>query len=627
MSEPAMRQFRRRRILAAFGAALAMLGGCATKAPADAARIAAAVPAAAAAVQGPASAPGAFADNPIVYFVITDRFENGDPANDASYGRKREASPAADVGTFHGGDLKGLTNKLKQGWFKQLGVNAIWITAPYEQIHGWVVGGKAEFKHYAYHGYYALDYTVLDKNMGTPDELREMVDTAHAQGIRILFDVVMNHAGYLDIQTAMDLGLDVLWPDANKADLRTYHSFIDYNNFAFKDWWGRDWVRAGLPGYIDGGRDDLTMLLAYLPDFRTESTEFVKLPNFLRRDLPASPAAEAVPAEPSKTKDGKAAKPKAPSGPRVVLRGKPDSLAVDLPNTTVRGYLVKWLTDWVREYGIDGFRADTVKHVEPESWKALKRSGMQALADWKAKNPAKKIDDAPFWMTGEFWGVGPERQALHDAGFDSLINFEFQARVKDSATPEALYAAYAKIVAGRPDHNPLSYISSHDTELFDRAKLTHAGAALMLAPGGVQIFYGDESARPPGPVPNSDPQQATRSDMNWASIDEAMLAHWRKLGTFRARHVALARGEHKQLGSAPYAFSRIDTTSGDRVVVAMEANGPVTLPVAGVFADGERLIDAYGGGSVVVAGGTVSIDAKRYVLLERAAPLGRKPVQ
>ncbi|HEV7914803.1 MAG TPA: alpha-amylase family glycosyl hydrolase, partial [Albitalea sp.] len=331
---------------------------------------------------GPLAVPGRFADNPIVYFVITDRFENGNPANDNSYGRQREAAPRDDVGTFHGGDLKGLANKLREGWFRELGVNAIWITAPYEQIHGWVVGGNKEFKHYAYHGYYALDYTVLDANMGSADELRELVDSAHAQGIRILFDVVMNHPGYLDIQTAGELGVKVLWPNAQGATLRNYHGFIDYNNFAFADWWGRAWVRAGLPGYIEGGRDDLTMQLAYLPDFRTESRDPVTLPTF--------------------------------------LRGKPGTKAVDLPDTPVRGYLVRWLTDWVRDYGIDGFRADTVKHVEPEAWLELKTEATKALAEWKAKHPAGRTDDQPFWMVGEYWGLGPERHQLHDFGFNAM---------------------------------------------------------------------------------------------------------------------------------------------------------------------------------------------------------------
>ncbi|CAG1015884.1 alpha-amylase [Burkholderiaceae bacterium] len=535
-----------------------------------------------AAAPAPLAVAGDFADNPIVYFVVTDRFENGNKANDNSYGRRREATAKDDVGTFHGGDLKGLANKLREGWFKQLGVNALWITAPYEQIHGWVVGGNKEFKHYAYHGYYALDYTTLDANMGTAGELRDLVETAHSQGIRILFDVVMNHPGYLDIQTASELGVKVLWPGHQSANLRNYHGFIDYNNFAFGDWWGRDWVRAGLPGYIDGGRDDLTMQLAYLPDFRTESKQTVKLPRF--------------------------------------LRAKPGTKAVDLPDTTVRGYLVKWLTDWVREYGIDGFRADTVKHVEPEAWLELKTEAAKALAEWKAKNPTKKIDDQPFWMVGEHWGLGPERHKLHDFGFDAMINFDFQQRSREFAKPEALFSSYAKLLSGRPGFSSLNYVSSHDTELFDRQRLAEAGSALLLAPGAAQIFYGDETGRPPGPVPSSDPQQATRSDMNWHSIDQALLAHWRKLGTFRARHVALARGAHQMLSESPYVFSRNDARTADLVVVALNVQGDVTLPVGSAFTDGQWLHDAYSGQRVVVAGGKVALKAAGTVLLERSAP-------
>ncbi len=578
--------------LATLCSAIALAGCASAPAPAP---VSAAAPAPAASgpkaeivpiIPGPLASPGSFADNPIVYFVVTDRFENGNKANDASYGRKRESTPADDVATFHGGDLKGITNKLRENWFKQLGVNAIWITAPYEQIHGWVVGGNKEFKHYAYHGYYALDYTVLDANMGTPDELREMVDTAHAQGIRILFDVVMNHPGYLDIQTASELGVKVLWPGAQSANLRNYHSFIDYNNFAFGDWWGRDWVRAGLPGYIDGGRDDLTMQLAYLPDFRTESKEPVKLPKF--------------------------------------LHAKPGTKAVDLPNTTVRGYLVKWLTDWVRDYGIDGFRADTVKHVEPEAWLELKTEAAKALTDWKTKNPTKKIDDQPFWMVGEYWGLGPERHKLHDFGFDALINFKFQEHGGEFAKPEALFASYATILGGRPGFSALNYISSHDTELFDRKKLAEAGTALMLAPGAVQIFYGDETGRQPGPVPSSDPQQATRSDMNWGSIDQALLAHWRRLGSFRAKHVAVARGAHRMLSDTPYVFSRIDAATDDRVVVAMNVRGETTIPVAEVFRDGQAVFDTYSQQRVTVAEGRVKLNAQGTVLLERAIPLMAK---
>ena len=77
-------------------------------------------------------------DNLLCYFVLTDRFANGDTTNDHSYYRKNDLSGDENVATFHGGDIKGLTDNID--YFKKLGINAIWITAPYEQVHGWVSG-------------------------------------------------------------------------------------------------------------------------------------------------------------------------------------------------------------------------------------------------------------------------------------------------------------------------------------------------------------------------------------------------------------------------------------------------------------------------------------------------------
>lgn len=548
------------------------------------------------AAAAPEPSPASLSDNPIVYFVITDRFANGNPDNDHSYGRQREAKAADDIGTFHGGDFAGLTAKIKEGWFKSLGVNAIWITAPYEQIHGWVVGGNKEFKHYAYHGYYALDYTRLDANMGTEDELRALVAAAHAQGIRVLFDVVMNHPGYGDLRTLSEYVAEpktdkkqgVLWKGFEAATLRDYHSYIDYNDPAWLNWWGPDWVRAGLRGYTEGGRDDLTMQVAFLPDFKTEADKAVGLPP--------------------------------------LLKAKPDTRATELPNATVRIYLVSWLTRWVRDFGIDGFRCDTVRNVEYGSWEALKKAGTEALAAWKSDHPSERVDSAPFWMTGEFWGHGIDRTRLYDVGFDNMINFDFQERVGRVANfneLDRLFSEYAKVLAVPATHNVLSYLSSHDTKLFDRKRLFEGADALLLAPGGVQIFYGDESARPDGPSAAGDRQQGTRSDMNWDSLDLALLAHWRKLGQFRARHVALARGMHARLSEdAPgkaYVFSRV--TPNDRVVVALGANGPIDIPVKGVFADGTSLRDAYSGATTKVVGGQVHIEADSHgvVLLEAAS--------
>ncbi len=133
----------------------------------------------------------------------------------------------------------------------------------------------------------------------------------------------------------------------------------------------------------------------------------------------------------------------------------------------------------------------------------------------------------------------------------------------------------------------------------------------------MQIYYGDETARPPGPVPASDQQQATRSDMNWAAPDAETLEHWRTLGQFRNRHVALARGAHTKLADAPYTFSRV--TGNDKVVVALGVSGaPAVLKVGAVFANGTALRDAYSGESVKVEGGDVVLKphARGIVLLE-----------
>ncbi len=145
-------------------------------------------------------------DNATVYFTMTDRFLNGNSSNDQSYGRGKDGNGNPytfdAVGGWHGGDFAGLTQKVNSGYFDSIGVNAIWITAPYEQIHGWVAGSNGEFQHYAYHGYYALDWTETDANLGTAAELHTFMEAAHARKIRVLFDIVLNHTGY---NTARDM--------------------------------------------------------------------------------------------------------------------------------------------------------------------------------------------------------------------------------------------------------------------------------------------------------------------------------------------------------------------------------------------------------------------------------------
>ncbi|ELQ6216401.1 alpha-amylase [Cronobacter dublinensis] len=486
--------------------------------------------------------------NATVYFVLTDRFVNGDPTNDNSYGRHKDGMQ--EIGTFHGGDLRGLASKLD--YLQTLGVNALWISSPLEQIHGWVGGGtKGDFPHYAYHGYYPQDWTKLDANMGTPDDLRQLVDEAHRRGIRVLFDVVMNHAGYATLADMQEFQFGALylkgdelkktlgerWTDWRPGPGQSWHSFNDYINFsdkaAWDKWWGKNWIRTDIGDYDSPGFDDLTMSLAFLPDLKTESTQPSGLPHFYQH--------------------------------------KPDTAAQSIDGATPRDYLTRWLSQWVRDYGIDGFRVDTAKHVEQAAWQQLKNEASAALVDWKAKNPTKIIDDAPFWMTGESWGHGVMQSDYYRHGFDAMINFDYQEQAAKAADCLAyIDPTWQQMAEKLQSFNVLSYLSSHDTRLF-REGGPRAAELLLLAPGAVQIYYGDESERPSGPG-GSDPLQGTRSDMNWQDLtgkSAATLAHWQKVGQFRARHPAIGGGKQTTLSlSQGYGFVR---QQGDDAVMVIWA--------------------------------------------------------
>ena len=474
--------------------------------------------------------------NATVYFVLTDRFENGDPSNDQSYGRHKDGME--EIGTFHGGDLRGLTRKLD--YLQQLGVNALWISAPFEQIHGWVGGGtKGDFPHYAYHGYYTQDWTTLDANMGSEADLRALIDGAHQRGIRIIFDVVMNHTGYAtlaDMQEyqfgALYLSGDELkktlgnrWTDWKPTVGQSWHSFNDYINFsdktAWEKWWGKAWIRTDIGDYDNPGFDDLTMSLAFLPDLKTEST--------------------------------------IPSGLPMFYQHKADTRAKAIEGYTPRDYLTHWLSQWVRDYGVDGFRVDTAKHVELPAWQQLKTQASAALVEWKKANPDKALDDKPFWMTGEAWGHGVMQSDYYRHGFDAMINFDYQEQAAKAVDClSGMELVWQQMAEKLQSFNVLSYLSSHDTRLF-REGGDKAAELLLLAPGAVQIFYGDESARPFGPT-GSDPLQGTRSEMNWQDVSGKLadnVTHWQRLGQFRARHPAIGAGRQTTLSlKQGYGFVR-----------------------------------------------------------------------
>ena len=164
-------------------------------------------------------------ENATVYFAMTDRFANGDPENDHSYGRgfDGDGQPYVvdELGHFKGGDFLGLSEKLSEGYFNALGVSAIWISPPFEQVHGWVGTNSGKTQMYSYHGYWPLDFTEVDANWGTEQEFADFVDLAHSRGIRILMDVVLNHAGYNTMRDMSEFGfgeLDEAWKNWRPGD-------------------------------------------------------------------------------------------------------------------------------------------------------------------------------------------------------------------------------------------------------------------------------------------------------------------------------------------------------------------------------------------------------------------------
>lgn len=545
-------------------------------------------------------------DNATVYFLLTDRFLNADKSNDNAYGRQ-DPNVGDQRATFHGGDFAGITQKINEGYFNDLGVNAIWLTAPYEQIHGYIQGGD-NFYHYSYHGYYVLDYTQTDKAYGTEEEFRTLVDTAHEHGIRIIMDVVMNHAGYCSMYDMNEYGFGALadgWQTFYQnppSNAQTYQDYMIYDQNAdlWAKWWGPDWIRSDVAGYSLGtDGSELTQALAGLPDFKTEQTAQVGLPQILQTKW---------------GKEGTLAEKQAKYG----------------TSNTVTGYISTWLSEWVREYGVDGFRCDTAKHVEKTSWKVLKDKCVAALREWKQANPDKKLDDLDFWMTGECWDHGVGYDDYYTVGgFDSMINFDTTGGgVLAAGTVAQKYSDYAAAINSRDDFNALSYVSSHDTTLA-RGDLYGLGSAFLMLPGGIQIYYGDETNRGfvDGVNDSYGAGHGLRSDMNWDSIDEDVLAHWQKVGTFRNSHIAVGGGDNLTLtASDGVAFGRTYSKNGinDKIagVIYAGADSDVTIDVSDLWEDGTVLVNAYDDSTGVVSGGEVTFSSGAHGTILIQEPTG-----
>lgn len=487
---------RRRHGVAACLAAVCIAAGACS--PLHRPSVPAPAPAAASVSPAPLAGPFDWRDA-VLYFVVLDRFADGDPGNNRQVDRGAK-------GAFHGGDLAGLTAHLDE--IAELGVNALWVTPLVRNIPGFVTG--AGFPDWGYHGYWADDFEQLDPRFGSEEELARLVAEAHRRGIRVLLDVVYNHAGY---------GSRYL------RDPRT-----------------RDWLRSEERGTC--GADDLTGCLSGLPDFRT-----------------------------------------------------------DLPE--VREHLLAAHLGLAARVGLDGFRLDTVKHVEHDFWQEHRRRTRAELGE-------------SFFLLGEVWGgdagvldpwfAGDEL----DAGFD----FGFQGSVLGFVAGRGRPAAFDRYLRSRerprPGYHLAHFLSSHDTPGAlhqldgDRERFLLAAVLQLTTAGIPTIYYGEEVGRPGGDWPEN------RSDMPWGERqilpgageprDEALRADYRRLIGLRRERAALRRGTHEGLLAEGdlLVFARRDAESGDVAVVVLNrgAEGATARFAAPAEWQGRPARDAWAGRAV-----------------------------
>lgn len=511
-----------------------------------------------------------------VYFLLADRFKNGDTTNDEVLERKKETGVLRG---FEGGDIKGIIQKIEEGYFTNLGINALWVNPLVEQIHESVDEGTGNT--YAFHGYWAKDWTTIDPNFGTYEDLKKLVEVAHKNGIRILMDVVINHTG----------------PVTDKDPV-----------------WSDDWVRtAPQCSYKDYETAVKCTLVENLPDIKTESDEEVKLPEALKVKW---------------EKEGR-------------LEAEMDELEIFFAKTGLKrspkNYIIKWLTDYVKELGIDGYRVDTVKHVEEGVWSVLAEQAKVAFAEWKKNNPDKVLDNNEFYVLGELYGYGIDGKRFYDFGdrkvdyyangFDNLINFQFKYDARQ-LNYEKLYSKYSTALqTGLIGKSVMNYITSHDDgDPFDkeRKKTYESATKLLLTPGISQVYYGDETARSLV-IDGAQGDATLRSNMNWDDLQieetKSLLLHWQKLGKFRKNHPAIGAGKHKMISETPYVFSRTYKKEGinDGVVVGLNLRkGTKTLKVDAIFKDGTILTDIYSGIDTTVKDGSATIKSDNDIVLLEA---------
>ncbi len=520
-----------------------------------------------------------------VYFVITDRFQNGDTGNDLNYGRIVDyGSEQMNAATFHGGDFKGLLQKAKEGYFRDLGIDVVWMTDIYEQIHGWMSGSGSinDFPHYGYHGYYPLDYTQIDKNYGTVEEFRELVDTLHNQGIRVMLGANINDPGYPTLLDAVQYGFAETGLTEKEAAQHikdwSFDKFFE-ERANWNGWYNRDWIRMPDEGWDES--NPLEATIYGMPDFKDESNKIVKIPSFLKNKWKNEGKGNDAWVNPSARK----------------LRKDNKWSPAD--------YIIAWISSWVEEFGIDGFRCDIVENVHLNRWKELNEACNVALNNWRRKHPESPASNwqEKFYMTGDYNRAGIDYKPDYaDAGFSSLVNFYFP---KEGDLDGIVYTwqAYSDSIFKHQDWHPFNYLNNSYNRDANADNMINCATTFLLSPGVAQIFYGDETGRGLSDAKyNVDSAQAFRSDMNWNTIDSTLLNHYKRLGEIRKNHPSIGKGKQTTIDQ----HTCFRTLDNDTVFIKLRPDSNYPFDVSKVYSNGDRLKELYTGQEAIVKDNVIS---------------------
>lgn len=532
----------------------------------------------------------------VIYFVMPDRFQNGDKANDTGGLGKdplKSGYDPAKRGFYHGGDLKGLTAKLD--YIQGMGATAIWFTPIFKNK---AVQGPKGDESAAYHGYWITDFTSVDPHLGTNAEFKAFVDAAHARGMKVYMDIITNHT----------------------ADVIQYKEGDGYK-LPYRDTGAFPYSRRG---GVAGNSGGAPINNGFLGDSVKTEENFAKLTDPTYAYTPIVPKAEKNAKTPAWLNDpiyyhnrggtnweGESAQ----YGDFIVL----DDLYTEHPRV-VAG-MIEIYRDWIKRFKVDGFRIDTARHVNPEFWQAFVPAIMETARQEGIPN---------FHIFGEVASQMPDPldTALwtHIGGLPANLDMAFSAATIDVAAGKAPPALLARVLGADPLYNGgakaalrlPTFLGNHDfgrlgmfikranekaseDELLARVKL--AKAMLFGLRGVPVVYYGDEQ----GFVSDGHDQMA-REDMFPSQVAEyndnnligtdattaddnfdtshPLYQHIAGMAKARKSSKALTYGLNKirvfdHQGPGLLAVTRHDEASGERALVAYNSSAaPITRSVA-----------------------------------------------